>query len=140
MSSERLWLFFNFFSFYTIHHNLSFPSLHSSQHPHNLSSTQDPLFHSLSEKSMSLRESTEYSITSWNEARHKPSYQGWTRQQSGEKRVPRAGENVRDTPPHTHTHTLLLWESSMNTKPTAVHDAEDLAHTPASSTGLLQFQ
>lgn len=43
--------------------------------------------------------STEHSIIKYNK-RHKPSYQGWKRQPSKRKMVPRAGKSQRQ--PHSH--------------------------------------
>lgn len=78
MPSERLSLFFfKFFSFYTIHHNLSFPSLILFS-----ISTTSPLpkihcfFISFQKRTCLSGISTEFSITSWNKTRHKLSFQG----------------------------------------------------------------
>lgn len=40
--------------------------------------------------------SMEHGLTSYRNARHKPSYQGWTRQPSKRKKVPSPGKRVRD--------------------------------------------
>ena len=86
-------LFYLFFSHKHIPTTI-FP--HSSQHP--LPSIADALFCFSSEKKANFPVmSTGHSVTRCNKTRHKPSYQGWTRQPSRRKRVPRVGKKVRDT-------------------------------------------
>lgn len=77
--------------------------------------------------------SIKHNITRYNKNRHKPSCQGWTRQSNRTKRVPRAGERVRDTPTSTvrsttntpsktitacvHTHAASMIVASISMSP-----------------------
>lgn len=80
--------FLKFIIFSYITSSLQFPSLCSSQSPHQLPSSPDPLFLFPSEKSV---------LPKLHKTRHKP-YQCRTKQPSRKPRVPRAGKTVRDSP------------------------------------------
>ena len=72
--------------------------------------------------------STEHGITGYNNTRHNPSYQVWTKQINRRKGVPRAGKRVRDSPcSHCQKSpkSTKLYIHNMN--------AEDLAQSHAGS-------
>lgn len=88
----------NFLGFFSFSYIASQPQLPQFLHPTLPAYPTSPLpqiqFSFPSEKSRP----TKFSIASSNRTRHKPSYQAWARQPSMTKRVPRAGESVRDSP------------------------------------------
>ena len=71
--------------------------------------------------------SAEHDITKYNKPRSKPPHQGWARQPSRRKRVPRAGRRVRDTPTPTVRSPTKTQANKLNMY------AEDLGQTRSGS-------
>jgi hypothetical protein len=53
-------------------------------------------FVSLQKEAGLLGISTKHGITNYGKPRHIPSYQGWIRQPTRRKRIPKAGKRIRD--------------------------------------------
>lgn len=89
--------FFKKFFSCSLHLELSFPSLHSSQSLPHLPPPPwsiTPPFSFWKEQS-SHQYQPKHGIASYNETRHMPSSHGWTRQSNRRERIPHWGKSVR---------------------------------------------
>lgn len=90
-----IYLSINLWIFHLLYLYCSFTSCHSSHFPHTPSlSPRSPFTF---RKCRPPKISITHSATSYNKTNHISSFQGWTTEPSRRKRVPQAGNGVRDT-------------------------------------------